>query len=108
IDVALQYIDSWLQGTGAVAIYNLMEDAATAEISRAELWQWVHYGAHLDDGRKMTPGVFSEFFEKELQKLGGRTRGRLKEASELLSRIVLNAELADFLTVPAYEILTQG
>ena len=66
ISIALQYLDSWLQGQGAVAIRNLMEDAATAEISRAQLWQWIHHDAALEDGRKVTPELYRELRDQEL------------------------------------------
>lgn len=105
VDVALQYIESWLRGVGAAAIHNLMEDAATAEISRAELWQWIRQGASLDDGRKLTSEYYRKLREEELSKLGGPSTGRFKEASELLDRLVLEDSFAEFLTLPAYEYL---
>lgn len=107
IDVALQYLNAWLQGTGAAAIYNLMEDAATAEISRAELWHWVYHRVKLDSGEEVTPELYEKIRDEELEKLGGVQSGRLADAVRLLDQMVLSREIADFLTLPAYEILEQ-
>ena len=71
VSVALQYINSWLNGNGAAAINNLMEDAATAEISRSQIWQWMHHGAKLNDGRPVTAELYQEVRTEELAKLGG-------------------------------------
>ncbi|HSS51911.1 MAG TPA: malate synthase A, partial [Thermoanaerobaculia bacterium] len=103
--IALQYLDSWLQGQGAVGIHNLMEDAATAEISRSQLWQWIWNGAHLDDGRRVTADLYREIRDQELAALGGPGQGRLREAVEILDGTVLSEELVPFLTVPAYRYL---
>ena len=70
IDVGLQYLHSWLQGSGCVPIYNLMEDAATAEICRAQVWQWVRHGAHLKDGGPVTEGVVKEIIHQRADELG--------------------------------------
>lgn len=105
IRVAIQYMNHWLNGLGAVALYNLMEDAATAEISRAQLWQWIKHKAHLDDGRLITPELYTELRNQELEKLGGLNHGRHKEVVELLDGLVLGQEFSEFLTVPAYELL---
>jgi len=102
IDIALQYLDSWLRGIGAAAIHNLMEDAATAEISRAELWQWVRHGAKLENDQKLTAESYRRFRDDELQRLGGPTKGRLKDASEILDQLVLSPTFEEFLTIPAY------
>ena len=75
IDVALQYLGAWLQENGAVAIHNLMEDAATAEISRAQLWQWIQAGAPLDDGRPVTAELYQRIRAEELARLGGAGPG---------------------------------
>jgi malate synthase len=102
INVALQYIDAWLQGTGAAAIYNLMEDTATAEISRAQLWQWAHNGTRLADGRAFGPELYQQVRTEELEKLGGDGTGRLRDAAQILDDLVLSREFVPFLTVRAY------
>jgi malate synthase len=105
VGIALQYLDSWLQGQGAAGIHNLMEDAATAEISRSQLWQWIWNGVHLDDGRQVTQDLYSEIRDQELAALGGPGQGRLRDAVEILDGTVLNEELVPFLTLPAYQYL---
>jgi malate synthase len=105
VSVGLQYLNSWLLANGAAAIYNLMEDAATAEISRAQLWQWMHHHAKLDDGRPVTRALYEQIRDEELGKLGGREAGRYREATEVLDELVLDDEFANFLTLPAYEHL---
>jgi malate synthase len=105
IEIALLYLDSWLQGTGAAAIHNLMEDAATAEISRAQLWQWLRHRAKLDDGREVTPELYKEIRDQELRKLEGPENSRLPEAAEILDGLVLSRDFVPFLTVAAYEKL---
>ena len=105
INVTLQYMNSWLLGNGAAAISNLMEDAATAEISRAQLWQWLHRGATLADGRPATPELYRAVRGEELARLGGGGSDRLKEAAGLLDTLVLDRSFADFLTLPAYSLL---
>jgi malate synthase len=105
IAIALQYLDSWLQGQGAVAIRNLMEDAATAEISRAQLWQWIHHDAALEDGRNVTPELYRDLRDQELQGLGGPGHGRLRQAVEILDSLVLSRDFVPFLTVEAYRQL---
>ena len=71
MNVGIQYISSWLRGNGAAAIYGLMEDAATAEISRAQVWQWIHHGEVLDDGRPVTPDLVRQLAGEELEKIRG-------------------------------------
>ncbi|HEY0512157.1 MAG TPA: malate synthase A [Thermoanaerobaculia bacterium] len=105
ISIALQYLDSWLQGQGAAAIRNLMEDAATAEISRAQLWQWLHHGATLEDGRPLTAELYCALREEELQALGGVDHGRLRQAAEILDSLVLSHDFVPFLTSEAYGYL---
>jgi malate synthase len=105
VSVALQYLNAWLNGNGAAAINNLMEDAATAEISRSQLWQWMHHGAKLDDGRPVTRDLYSRIRQEELDKLGGSSSQRYEEAAELLDKLVLNDEFVEFLTFLAYELL---
>jgi malate synthase len=108
ISVALQYLEAWLGGLGAVAIYNLMEDAATAEISRAQLWQWVRLGATTDDGATIDEGRYRAIREQEEARLAadGHDAGRLRAAAALLDQMVLSGEFIEFLTLPAYEQLT--
>lgn len=105
INVALQYLNAWLLGNGAAAIYNLMEDTATAEISRAQLWQWVHNGAQLSDGRTMDKTYYETMRDEELEKLGGADQERYKEAVEILDTLVMADEFIEFLTLVAYDYL---
>ncbi len=105
VSVALQYLNAWLQGTGAAAINNLMEDAATAEISRAQLWQWIRNGAQTDDGEPITRERYARIRDDELQKLGGPGAGRYREAAEILDGLVLADDFPPFLTIPAYAYL---
>jgi len=106
VSVALQYMSSWLQGLGAVAINNLMEDAATAEIARAELWQWVKREVPLSGGARLTRDEFRRRLEAERARFAGQAeRGRLSDACTLLEKLVLAEEFPDFLTLPAYQIL---
>jgi malate synthase len=105
VSVALQYLDSWLGGNGAAAINNLMEDTATAEISRAQLWQWIRHGAPLADGRSMSAALFERIRDEELARLGGRGQGRLGDAAEILDGLILNDTFAEFLTLSAYTYL---
>jgi malate synthase len=111
VNVALQYIEAWLQGNGAVAIHNLMEDAATAEISRAQLWQWIRNRTPIaDDGDQdgyFTPDDYTRIRDAEMAALRAeRTDTRcLESASALLDDLVLGTEFIPFLTLPAYEIL---
>jgi malate synthase len=108
VSVALQYLDSWLRGIGAVAIHNLMEDAATAEISRAELWQWIRHKARLSDGRVVSAELYKKIREEELVKLNSGSTDRLRDAALLLDRLVLDNEFADFLTTSAYDLLSSS
>ncbi|HET6982228.1 MAG TPA: malate synthase A [Myxococcaceae bacterium] len=105
VDVALQYINSWLLENGAAAIYNLMEDAATAEISRAQLWQWIHHGAKLDDGRPATEEMYRTTRDAQVARLTEGGAGRYREAAEILDGLVLTREFPEFLTLPAYRHL---
>ncbi|MBS1991724.1 MAG: malate synthase A [Cyanobacteria bacterium SZAS LIN-2] len=107
INVALQYIESWLRGVGAAAIHNLMEDAATAEISRAQLWQWIKNGEKLDDGRLITKELYSAVAAEELAKLTAENPGRYKEAAQILDDLVVNDRFVEFLTIPAYEYIKE-
>ncbi len=105
ISVSLQYLDQWMAGNGAAAINNLMEDAATAEIARAQLWQWVHRGAELEDGSVVTLELYERLREEELEVLGGREHRHFGAAVELLDGLVLADEFHEFLTLGAYEAL---
>ena len=105
ISVALQYINSWLNGVGAAGINNLMEDAATAEISRGQIWQWIRHGAELEDGRSVTSELYESLRDEELASLGGTDESRYGDAVEILDQLVLNEEFTEFLTLPAYEYL---
>ena len=103
ISVAIQYLAVWLTGRGAVGINNLMEDAATAEISRSQTWQWLHNGVALDDtGETVTRDLVERLVEEEVAKLGGEP-GRWDAARELFLEVAVADEFVDFLTLPAYE-----
>jgi malate synthase len=101
VSVALQYLASWLRGTGAVAIFNLMEDAATAEICRSQIWQWVHNEAKLSDGTQVTAELVRRIVDEELVKLGDADGYR--PARETFEEVALADEFVEFLTLPAYE-----
>ncbi len=103
VNVGILYLESWLGGLGCVPLYNLMEDAATAEISRTQLWQWIHHGAKLDDGRTVTRELYEQIRDEELQSIGERPH--IGKAVEIFDRLILSDELADFLTLPAYDEL---
>lgn len=98
INVALHYIERWISGLGAVALHNLMEDAATAEISRAQLWQWIHHGV-------ITAEKYKTLRDEELKTLKALSLPRLEQATKILDELVLEKEFADFLTLKAYEVL---
>ncbi len=105
ISVALQYLNSWLMGNGAAAINNLMEDAATAEISRAQIWQWIHHGSRLADGRPVTADLYTQMRTVELTRLKAVETGRYSDAVAIMDALVLNTEFTEFLTLPAYRYL---
>lgn len=103
INVALLYLDRWLHGTGAAALYNLMEDAATAEISRSELWQWLKFESKLDDGRVFNKNLYLSLKNEEVQKiLEQKLAIDLKLSIEILDCLVLDTEFHEFLTTFAY------
>ena len=102
VNVALQYINSWLSGTGAAAIFNLMEDAATAEISRAQLWQWLHHGATLENGEQMSVELYDRVKKEELETLEG---DHLQDAADILDDLVKSNHFHTFLTLKAYDYL---
>jgi malate synthase len=111
VNVGFQYLSFWLGGRGAAAINSLMEDAATAEISRSQIWQWVRHGAELQDGRTVTPELTRRLLDEEMAKIreqvGEETwrRGHPAQAREIFDRVALSSELIEFLTLPAYEYL---
>ena len=103
IRVGVQYLAAWLGGKGAVPLYNLMEDAATAEISRAQLWQWLHFEAPLDSTRTFDRDLFDQLFEEEVGLLAGVPD--IAEAADLFREMVVSDDFVEFLTLPAYELL---
>lgn len=112
ISVGLQYLESWLRGVGCVPIFNLMEDAATAEISRSQLWQWIrHPEGKLTDGRKFTKELFRQFVPEELDKIKARigesayNASKFEQAVQLFDEITTNDEFVEFLTLPAYQMV---
>jgi len=107
VNVALQYLEAWLRGYGAVAIHNLMEDTATAEISRAQLWQWVRQGVMLEDGVRVTPALYQRVVAEELAGLrpSAPAGARLDDAAVLLDSLVLDDGFAEFLTLAGMERL---
>ena len=111
VDVGIQYLEAWLRGNGAVPIYNLMEDAATAEISRAQVWQWAKHGAKLEDGRPVTADLVKQIIGDELGKMKERAgaakfeAGKYQLAADLFGKMMLSGEFNEFLTLPAYEFL---
>jgi malate synthase len=108
VNVALLYLESWLNGVGAAALYNLMEDAATAEISRAQLWQWIHHQVILEDGRAVTTSFYNEVCQEEYEKIKKQLKNdnrdtlALSTARLILDRLVLNSHFEEFLTLKAY------
>jgi malate synthase len=103
VTVGIEYIESWLRGVGAAALYNLMEDAATAEISRSQVWQWIHHGVELSGGETVTPKLVRRIAGEELTRLG--STGRFAEAREIFERVALHENFVDFLTLPAYDLI---
>lgn len=103
IRVGVQYLAAWLGGRGAVPLYNLMEDAATAEICRVQLWQWLKFEAPLDDGRRFTRDLFEQWFDEEVGLLAGVPN--IAEAALLMHSMIVSDDLVEFLTLPAYELL---
>ncbi|BCY13803.1 malate synthase A [Actinoplanes sp. L3-i22] len=107
VNVALQYLEAWLRGNGAVAIHNLMEDAATAEISRSQIWQWIHNGVKLPDGTPITAELVTRIEDEELVKIRETAGegGRFDDARKLFERVALADDFADFLTTAAYDAI---
>jgi malate synthase len=108
IDVGLQYVWSWLRGNGCVPIYNLMEDAATAEISRAQVWQWVRHGSRMSDGKVVTAELVKQIVREraaELQAKDAGGDGRLQQAAQILEGMMTGREFPEFLTLASYDLL---
>jgi malate synthase len=111
IAVGIQYVEAWISGNGCVPLYNLMEDAATAEISRTQVWQWLRHGAVMDDGQAVTRTLVLQVIDDELAKIRGTLgddryyRGRFAEAAGIFARMSTASTCADFLTLPAYAYL---
>ncbi|MEU1788545.1 malate synthase A [Streptomyces sparsogenes] len=111
VQVGIRYIEAWLRGLGAVAIFNLMEDAATAEISRSQIWQWINAGVVFENGEKATAGLVRAIAAEELaairEEIGADAfaAGNWEQAHDLLLRVALDEDYAEFLTLPAYELL---
>jgi len=109
VNVGIQYVASWLRGTGAAAINNLMEDAATAEISRSQIWQWVHHGISLAEGPRVTAQLVRDVEREELAKIEKAVgadffaSGRYDDAQRIFEQVALSDDFQEFLTIPAYE-----
>ena len=111
IHVGIRYLEAWLGGSGAEPIHHLMEDLATSEISRSQLWQWLRFSAKLDDGRAITLALYEQLLGEELAKIRAEygavvyDGGHFPEASELFMRMVRSERFDEFLSLPAYELL---
>ncbi|QEC47388.1 malate synthase A [Baekduia soli] len=111
ISVGFQYVSFWLGGRGAAGINNLMEDAATAEISRSQIWQWIHHGARLEDGRTVTRELVREMLDEEMQRIHDEVgdevweKGRPDDTRAVFELVSLSDDFPEFLTIPAYELL---
>jgi malate synthase len=110
LNVGIGYIEAWLRGTGCVPLYHLMEDAATAEISRAQVWQWIRHGAKFDDGRTIDAAFCCAVLDEELAKLREAAAGgeRYNDAAKLFRELVEAPSFVEFLTLPAYDMITPG
>jgi malate synthase len=104
IDVGLRYLEAWLRGSGCVPIYNLMEDAATAEICRAQVWQWAKHGAKLNNGGTVTPEMARQATDEQLAKLKSED-GKFDQAGQLFKQMATGADFPEFLTLAAYELI---
>ncbi|HJM52259.1 MAG TPA: malate synthase A [Alphaproteobacteria bacterium] len=111
VNVGIRYLEAWLRGVGCVPLYNLMEDAATAEISRSQVWQWIRHGASLDDGRVIDRDLFQAVLEEEMAgikaELGDEAyaASRFEAASGIFAELITTEDFVDFLTLPAYEMV---
>jgi len=112
IRVGVQYLESWLRGNGCVPLYHLMEDAATAEICRAQLWQWLHHGARTSDGAAVSVERFDRLLTEELSRIHEEvgaarlTGGVFPTAARLFEQMTKSESFDEFLTLPAYELLS--
>jgi malate synthase len=107
ISVSLEYIENWLSGLGAVAINNLMEDAATTEISRAQIWQWVRNRAKFSSGKEISQATYQEFKKSEIEKLKTLTQKSYTQSEKILDQIVLSENFVEFFTLPAYKKISE-
>ena len=111
ISVGILYIEAWLRGNGCVPLYNLMEDAATAEISRAQIWQWLRHKAKTVEGKDITLDYYNSLLKEELQKIKSTignekyNQGKYKEAVEIFNKMSTSETFEEFLTLPAYDLL---
>ena len=105
IRVGIQYLAAWLSDNGCVPLYHLMEDAATAEICRSQLWQWVKHSAKMNSGTTITADLFNEMLMEELNQLKNPNNEKLELAANLFKEMVLKEEFDEFLTLPAYHHL---
>ena len=111
INVGILYIESWLRGNGCVPLYNLMEDAATAEISRAQIWQWLKHKTKTVEGKEITFEYYNKLLQEELTKIKKNiglekyNLGKYKEASQIFNDMSTSEKFEEFLTLPAYELL---
>jgi len=104
IRIGLQYLNSWLNGNGCVPINNLMEDAATAEISRTQIWQWLKYNIWLDNGKQVTKKYFFKILNEELQKF--KNNDKIEETKEIFTQLCTSKKLIDFLTLKCYDVIS--
>src|SRR5262249_55659216 len=109
IDIGLGYIEAWLRGIGCVPLHHLMEDAATAEISRAQVWQWLRHGAKLEDGRTIDRALVERIIGEERDRAAAKaTAHRFDDAARLFQQQVTATDFVEFLTLPAYELVDWG
>ena len=114
INVGIRYLEAWLRGMGCVPLYNLMEDAATAEISRTQVWQWLRHGAQLDDGRTIDRALFDALLEEVMlaacEELGAEAyaQSRFETAADLFAEMSTSDEFSEFLTLPAYDMIVKA
>ena len=111
INIGILYIEAWLNGNGCVPLYNLMEDAATAEISRAQIWQWIKHSSKTVDGKEITKKYFNNLFKEEIKKIISTVgeekfnNRKFKEASDIFYEMSTSDKFEEFLTFPAYKLI---